>query len=327
MSSIFNLGGVLGAIKPPKLKQINYSDALQKQQDLTTESLGGYRAGQAADLAKYGTAIDEATGKVKALEGSDNDILSRLISQSGQDPMDTYKGIGDYQFSILDKLSGDLAGRGKAEDNLLMARFGAGGRGGSTYQTNSILDRISKNLAPVYAGALGNLGRDTGIVVGGRDATAGNVTNLINARAGIPLRTLPLQTATMDQRSQNLFDEIAAQGGMGQNYRTNSAGFKEEPNKWAAAIGEIDKSLNSAVDTGMSIYGGGGGGGILGILGSLMGGGRASTPNAGTFINQGGIPDNNNTNLLRSLVNGGGGQTNTQAIIALLTQMLGQNQN
>ena len=310
-SGVSNLGGILGAFLKPKTSQVKYSDALAGQLDDTTNSLTGYRADQSADLSKYGLALDEATGKVKALEAGDNSVLAQLIASSNQDPMDTYRGVGDYQFGVLDKLSKSIAGQGRAQDNALLAQFGAGGRGGSTYQTNSILDRLTRNLAPVYAGALGNLGRDTGTIVNGRTTNAGNVVNLLNTRAGIPLRTLPLQTATMDQRTQNLMDEIAAEGGLGQNYRTNSAGFKEEKNKVAGAFQAIDSGLNSAVDTAMSLYSGGlsggGGGGIM----SMLGGGRSSTPNAGTFIQQGNI---------------GGGNSNQQ-ILQLIQQLLSQGRN
>ena len=313
-SGVSNLGGILGAFLKPKTSQVKYSDALAGQLDDTTNSLTGYRSSQAGDLAKYGLALDEATGKVKALEAGDNSVLAQLIASSNQDPMDTYRGVGDYQFGVLDKLSKSIAGQGRAQDNALLAQFGAGGRGGSTYQTNSILDRLTRNLAPVYAGALGNLGRDTGTIVNGRTTNAGNVVNLLNTRAGIPLRTLPLQTATMDQRTQNLMDEIAAQGGLGNNYRTNSAGFKEEKNKWAALGDALDSSVNSAIDTGMSLYSGGlSGGGVGGIMSFLGGGGgnRASTPNAGTFIQQGNI---------------GGGNSNQQ-ILQLIQQLLSQGRN
>lgn len=316
MAGISNLGGILGAFLKPKLNQVKYSDALAGQLDNTTNSLTGYRADQSADLSKYGLALDEATGKVKALEAGDNSVLAQLIASSNQDPMDTYRGVGDYQFGVLDKLSKSIAGQGRAQDNALLAQFGAGGRGGSTYQTNSILDRLTRNLAPVYAGALSNLGKDTNTIVNGRTTNAGNVVNLLNTRAGIPLRTLPLQTATMDQRTQNLMDEIAAEGGLGNNYRTNSAGFKEEKNKWAAFGDAADSSINSAIDTGMSLYsgglsGGGGGGGIMSFLGGGGGGNRASTPNAGTFIQQGNI---------------GGGNSNQQ-ILQLIQQLLSQGKN
>ena len=130
MAGIFMLGDVLSAIKPPKLSQVKYSDALGQQLDDTTNSLTGYRANQAADLSKYGTALDEATGKVKALEAGDNSVLAQLIASSNQDPMDTYRGVGDYQFGVLDKLSKSIAGQGRAQDNALLAQFGAGGRGG-----------------------------------------------------------------------------------------------------------------------------------------------------------------------------------------------------
>lgn len=274
MSQLFNLGGIIGSFARPKEEQIFLNNPLQQQIGKTTDSLDAFRSGNAADLAKMGLEVDQASGQIKALAPGDTATLTGLINQGAEDPFTTYRNVGDYQFGVLGKLSKDLAGQGKAQDNAMLARLGLGGRGGSTYQTNSILDRISRNLAPVYAGALGNLGRDTGTIVSGRTTGAANVLNLIGQRAAIPTRTIPLLNLVGDRRAQNLSDEIAAESGLGNAARTNYLGTKVTPNKWAAAASAVDDSLNSAVDTVGSLASSYLGGGMLGGLGGGMGGGR-----------------------------------------------------
>lgn len=315
MAGIFQLGNVIGSFAKPKEEKQYLNDALTGQIDKTTTGLDAFRAGNAADLAKMGLEIDQATGQIKALAPGDMQTIGGLINAGSEDPFTTYRNVGDYQFGVLDRLSKSLAGQGKAQDNALLARFGMGGRGGSTYQTNTILDRISRNLAPVYAGSLQNLGRDTGTIVQGRTTGAQNVLNLIANRAAIPSRTLPLLTALTDQRATNLNNEIGAETGLGQASRINYLGTKVTPNKWAAAASAIDDSLNSAVDTGMSLasmYLGGGAGGALGGLMGGMGGGGGSKGFGGGGYNpmapgQQGAPY-------------GGG--NNQQVLALLQQLL-----
>lgn len=299
MSGIFNLGGVLNSFLPPKEQKQFLNDTLTGQIDKTTAGLDDFRTGNAADLAKMGLEIDQATGQIKALAPGDMQTIAGLINAGSEDPFTTYRNVGDYQFGVLDKLSKNLAGLGRSQDNATLARFGMGGRGGSTFQTNTILDRISKNLSPVYAGALQNIGRDSSGIVQGRTTGAQNVLNLIANRAAIPSRTLPLLTALTDQRANNLSNEIAAETGLGQASRINYLGTKVTPNKWAAAASAVDSSLNSAVDTGMSLasmYLGGGGS-------KGFGGGGGYNPMA---PGQQGAP--------------GGG--NNQQVLALLQQLL-----
>ena len=80
----------------------------------------------------------------------------------------------------------------------------------------------------------------------------------------------PLQALQQSRAS-----EISQLGGLSDVARSNLAGFKENRNKWAAAAGAVDQSLNSALDTYLSLYSGGmigGGGG--GMFGGILGGDR-----------------------------------------------------
>lgn len=304
--AIANLGGMLGALMPPKLNRITYSSDLDKALNATTAGLGAYRTAQDADLGRLTDELGRATQNLRGLEGQDQSILGQLIGQNQVDPMNTYREIGAYQTGVLDKLAKDLSGMGRSQDNALMARFGLGGRSGGTYQTNSIVDRLSKNLAPYYAQTLGNLGRDTGIVTGARTEGVGNVLDLINARAGVPMRTVGIQALPSQQRTQNLQSEIAALLGLGEGYRGNTAGFKEEKNKWAAFADAADEGINSALDTAMSLYSGGMTGGMFGGGGRSGGGGQSG----GGFFPTSGYG-----------MNRGGG--NNQAVLQLLSQLLG----
>jgi len=315
MAGIFQLGNVIGAFAKPKEEQIFLNNPLQQQITKTTEGLDAFRAGNAADLAKMGLAVDEATGQLKALSAGDMQTIGGLINQGSEDPFQTYRNVGDYQFGVLDRLAKNLAGQGKAQDNALLARFGMGGRGGSTYQTNTLADRLTRNLAPVYANSLGNIGRDASSIVQGRTTGAQNVLNLIANRAAIPTRSIPLLNMVTDRRAENLSNEIGAQSGLGQASRINYLGTKVTPNKWAAAASAVDDSINSAVDTGMSLasmyFGGGAGGALGGIMGGMGGGGGSKGFGGGGYNpmapGQSGAPS-------------GGG--NNQQVLALLQQLL-----
>lgn len=309
--ALFNIGQLIGSFARPKTSQVLYSDELNKALNATTSGLPDYRAAQEADLGRLTTELGRATENLRGLEAGDQSILTQLLGQQ-QDPLATYREIGNYQTGVLDSLAKNLAGMGRSQDSALMARFGMGGRGNSTYQNISTIDRLSKNLAPYYAQSLGNLGRDTGIVSDARTGNVSNVMDILNSRASVPMRTVGIQTLPSQQRSQNLQTEISSLLGLGEGYRGNSAGFKQENNKWADAFSAIDDSLNSAVDIGMSAYSGGATGGLGGILGGVMGGSSGGqSRNTGSFFPTTGYGMNRN-----------GG--NNQAILQLLSQLLSQ---
>lgn len=305
--ALLNLGGLISSFAKPKTSQVLYSQDLQNALNSTTAGIPGYRAAQDADLSRLTGELGRATDNIRGLEAGDQSILTQLLGQQS-DPLSVYREIGGYQTGVLDKLAKDLGGMGRSQDNALMARFGLGGRSGGTYQTNSIVDRLSKNLAPYYAQTLGNLGRDTGIITGARTENAGNVLDLINARAGIPMRTVGIQTLPSQQRTQNLNSEIGALLGLGEGYRWNTAGFKEVGNRWADAFGAIDNSLNSALDLGMYANNAGITGGLGGALGGLVGSSPTRSSRSGGFFPSTGF--------------GYGRPTNSEAILQLLSNLI-----
>lgn len=270
-SSIF--GGIANAIDGgPKLNRISYSSALDDQLNALTQEQAALRAADAADLARLTTAAQGAASGVEALAPGDLAILQRIIdnnSSAANDPFQTYTNVGNYNLGLLERLSGGLAEQGRAGESQRLAGLGYGGRGGSTYQSNTLLDRISKNLSPVYAQTLSTIGRDASAIDAGRQTQNASTIGTIRERATIPGRALPYYSLPIEARGGVNNQQIAALLGLGEGYKTNTAGYREK----ATALGSIAGSLDSAVDTGVSLYSSGALGGLLGGGGS--GGGKS----------------------------------------------------
>jgi len=267
------VGEIIGAFGKTKLKQQFYNDQLGKTITGAASAAQSNRTLNDADLARYATASQQAAGRVEGLLGQDNATLGSLIAKAGNyDPMAAYRGIGDYQTSILDRFAGSLASRGKASQNLAEARMGYGGRGGSTYTQNAMIDRLAGNLAPAYASILGNLGRDTQILSGQGIANMGNAANLIaqrqNAQGGAANYYLNPALA----RSQLQGEEAQNLGLLGQAAKGNTAGFREEADlvtKLGGAIAAGEGQVMDLAGSVLSAYGGG----MLGGMGGGGGGG------------------------------------------------------
>ena len=261
-SSIF--GGIANAIDGgPKLNRISYSSALDDQLNALTQEQAAQRAADAADLARLSAAARGAAGGVEALAPGDLAILQRIIDNnmaSGNDPFQTYTNVGNYNFGLLERIAGGLADQGRAGESQRLAGLGFGGRGGSTYQSNTLMDRISRNLAPVYAQTLGTIGRDASAIDAGRQAQNASTIGTIRERATIPGRALPYYSLPLEARGSVNAQQIAALLGLGEGFKTNTAGYREK----ATALGSIAGSLDSAVDTGLSLFSSGAMGGILG---------------------------------------------------------------
>jgi hypothetical protein len=273
------VGPILGAFGKTKTIQQQYNDQLGKTITGAASGAQANRALNDADLARYATASQQAAGRVEGLLGQDNTTLGSLIAKGASyDPMAAYRGIGDYQTSILDRLAGSLANRGKASQNLAEARMGYGGRGGSTYTQNALIDRLSGNLAPAYASVLGNIGRDTQVLSGQGIANMANAANLISQRQnaqGAPA-TYYLNPALA--RSQLQGEEAQNLGLLGQAAKGNTAGFRTEKGfvgRLAEGIEEAEGTILNTAMSVLSMYPGGGMGGMMG-----GGGGGAKKPQA-----------------------------------------------
>lgn len=271
-SSFFS--GIGEAISPAKLKRVSYSSALDEQLDALTKAQTEGRALSAAELARLNEASVAAGKEVEALSPGDMAIIQQIISgNQSRDPLQTYTQVGDYNFGLLDRLASGLAQQGQAGESRKLAAMGYGGRGNSTYQSNTLLDRISKNLTPVYASTMGNIGRDASAIDTGRLNLNRDTLSNVQYRSTIPGRALPYYAAPIEARQSLTQSEIANLLGLGEGYKGNTAGFREQQ----SALGSVMGSLDSAVDTGLSLYSGGlAGGSGGGMFGGGGGGSKAS---------------------------------------------------
>lgn len=270
------LGPIIGSFGKTKTIQQQYSDEVGKAITGAASAAQSNRALSDADLARYATASQQAAGRVEGLLGQDNATLGALIARAGNyDPMAAYRGIGDYQTGVLDRVSRSLANQGRASQNLNAARLGYGGRQ-SSYTQNAMIDRLSGNLAPAYASVLGNIGRDTQVLSGQGIANMANAANLISQRQNAQGAAANYYLNPALARSQLSMEEAQNLGLLGQAAKGNTAGSRQEKDfvgRFAEGLGEAE---NTILDTAMgvlSMYSGGGMGGMMG-----GGGGGSKSP-------------------------------------------------
>lgn len=264
-SSIF--GGIANAIDGgPKLDRISYSSTLDDQLGLLTKGQEAKRAADAADLARLSGAATGAAKQIEGLSAGDMAVIQQII-QSRQDPFQTYTNVGNYNLGILNNLSANLANLGRAGESRQQAALGYGGRGQSTYGTNTLLDRISKNLSPVYASTIAGISPAATAIDNSRLNQNNNTVGLLDYRAGIPLRSVDAYGIPIEARSSVNADAIRSLLGLGEGYKTNTAGYREKQ----TALGNIGSALDSVVDTGTSLY-------SSGLFNGMLGGGAAKAP-------------------------------------------------
>jgi hypothetical protein len=277
---VFNAGGVIRAFNPDKVVRKPLFEPLDTnftEQSGRASRISGLNE---ADEAAFGQELNRVRPQVQRMGEEDIGTLRGVINRlGGTSAMDTYRGIGDYQKSLIDSVATGLASQGMGRLALSRARLGYGGRGPSSFDTSRITNLISQNLAPVYSNAFSNIGRDVGTVNQSDINNINTLMSVIGERAGIPLRGLDLYQLGSQYRNQNQSEELANLSALVNAVKAGTAGFEKKTNKWADAMSAVDEGLNSALDMAMSLYsggmmgGGGGGGGMGGMLGGMMGGG------------------------------------------------------
>ena len=271
------IGGIAEAIGGKKTSQVYYNDALNNQINARAGSAGDVYNANSQDIADYSKKLKDASSTIDGLTAEDMQTLKNYIGKfSSGNAFDTYKQIGDYRTGLLKGFANDLASRGTAASNLQLAKLGYGGRGGSTYQNNALIDRISANLSPAYIATINGLGTDTNTLLSNDRSNYGVAMDAMGNRVQVPLRTANLALAPIAARNSNLSSNVAAINDLIQGAKANSAGFKTESPAWVDAMKSVGSSLNSTVDTGLSLFGD-----VASIYsGGAMGGGtRGSTPN------------------------------------------------
>jgi len=208
------------------------SPELLKQVDLTTTGLPEYRAGQKSDLNRILAEIAGAKPGIAQIGKDDLSSLGQLASQTTNTrPQDVGRQFGDWSFAKDTEVAKAIAGFGKAEDNRLLANLQHGGQGGSTVQTNSILDRVSKNITPLYSNIFSSIPGFINATTSGDNARTANLLSLVRERAGIPLRGVQAEMIGSGLRTKNLNEEINALAGLGGAYRSNYLGTHYKPSR------------------------------------------------------------------------------------------------
>lgn len=284
MAGIFALGDILDAALGRKMTQVNYSNDLKSALEAAIPKANNNYDANQIDIGEFSRALATARAKGQSMQAGDIGLLdlatNRLAKTGG---VDTYKDLANFNYDLVGRAAKDVAGIGSGAQNLMLSRLGYGGRGPSTYTTATLLDRVSQNLAPLYSGALSGANAATNTAMSNDRANASSLIDTIAEKAGIPYRDAQTYLLPGQARNQDLAALIASLNGVGSGIKSNTAGFKEEKNKWAGVGQAIDGSLNSALDMALSAYtggmaGGGGGGGpaITGGSGSGGGGGILS---------------------------------------------------
>lgn len=132
--------------------------------------------------------------------------------------------------------------------------------------------------APIAQQIFGGLNQAAGGAAAERGQNINQQMGLMGYRNALPTNLAEMELNPLRARQMARESEIGQLGGLSGVNESNFAGFQKKRNKWAALGDALDSSVNSAIDTGMSLYsggmlgGGGGGGGGGGMLGGLMGG-------------------------------------------------------
>lgn len=290
-SQVFNLGNVIGAFGSTRARPVYKSTDINSYiSGLLLPEYNKTMAANQADVANYANLIGAGMPQAQQFLGQDVSTLSNLINQYGSyDPTATYERLRSGNLESLNKEFTNLADYGSATDKARLAAAGLGDRA-SAGSYGKVLDQIraARNITPVLGQIYGSLGSDTATIGNQRIQDLMAALGLMNTRAGLyDTRIAGRALMPAAARTAALGSDIASLGGIGGVYNQNLAGFESVPSgtaRWGRAIGSIDEGLNSALDTYLSMYGGGalggmggGGGGGMGGLGGLFGGGGGGT--------------------------------------------------
>lgn len=273
---VFNLGGVVGAFAKPKLKRIYLSDKLQGQIDTSTGRMDGYRGAMDKSLTNYESGMAENIAEQRRLNKmSEGELNADMALEGASDFMGDRERIRSGDLAALGSFMGTMGGTMNKADKLAAARLGYAGRPSSTYLDTARADRVGAYSAPIAQSIFAGLTSGATAADRARGNRLSRRSGLRAERGALPDRITDRMLQPAQARSWAMNDEIGMLGGLSEVNKSNFGGFKEEQNQWAQAIGAVDESLNSALDTAMSLYSGGmmGGGGGGGMLGGLMGGG------------------------------------------------------
>lgn len=262
----------------------------------------GPTANQFRDFAKRGGEMDNLYNQFKTdyLANADqaranaqiySDYAKGLFANQ-PNQFNDYKQVGDYLYGKFNDFTNTSVNAGMRDMNTRLA--GLGIRPGSTgYDRLLNANRITNNLAPVFANTTNAIGRDYSSMANNslRDtmlrlglANEDALTGYLDNVAYRPMDVANTRLGLLNENNR-------LYGGLMDNFMKNVAGYEtKETSDWAKGIGVVDNLLNGAVDMYMQAYGGG-------LMGG--GGGAGSGANVNPYLMQmmpqGGYPTTGNT--------------------------------
>lgn len=287
------LTGIAALVAPAdKLKQVEYNKYLTDT--ISNQALGLKALRGIGDTAAnaYAASVAGSTPQIQALNQDAINRLTGLADQySGFDPTSTYERVRSGNIASLADQFVNLANYGQEGDKLALAARGYGGRGPGSYESILRSDRISRNIAPVLNTIYSNLGADTTSLNTNRLANLANVIPTLGYRSALPGATDSRTLLPYQARLSMLGSEIPLSSSIAEAARGNTAGFKNEENKWKTFLVNLGKSMDQAYDAYTNMYSGGmmgGGGGMMGGMGGGGGNGQLAQLLAQYFSGGGG---------------------------------------
>jgi hypothetical protein len=284
---ISNLGGIIGAFAPDKMERMYKNEGLQKQIDSSIGGMDQYRNEANTAVGNYTGANRRAIGDVTRLnqqsEGETNQMLGKLRNSSFMQDREQARG-GDL--AALQGLLGQMGGGTSKADKIAASRLGYAGKPSSSYMDKQRSSYMGAFGAPIAQQIFGGLNQAAGGAAAERGQNVSQQMGLMGYRNALPMNLADMELNPLRARQMARESEIAQLGGLSGVNNSNFEGFEKKRNKWAALGSAVDNSINSAIETGTSLYSGGmlGGGGGGGMLGGLFGGGGGgSSKSSGMF--------------------------------------------
>lgn len=290
---VFNLGGVVEAFAPSKLERVYKSPELQTQAALTTAGMEGYRTKAADVLSRYDAANRRAMEESRRLGAQTESELNQLLGGlSGADYLSDRERVRAGDIAAMTGLLGQIGGGMSAADKTAAARLGFAGRPSGTYMDKARQSYLGAFASPISQQIFSGLDRAASGAAAGRAQNIAQQLELMQQRNRIPMGLAEMELSPLEALQASRASEIGQLGSLGEVFAQNLGGFREKKNKWAAATQAVDEGLNSALDTYLSMYGGGmlggmggggskkpggGGGGLGGLFGGGGGGGGGSS--------------------------------------------------
>lgn len=152
-----------------------------------------------------------------------------------------YQQVGDYLYGQLDRYAQNSANAGNRAMNDRAAALGFGGQGSNSYLAKINADRITNNLAPVFANTTNAIGRDYNAInnnsfrdtmlrlgLASEDALGGYMDNVYSR---------PLDVANV--RSGQLAGNTSQLAALVDAYNKNVAGYETRENSDLAKFGRV----------------------------------------------------------------------------------------